>query len=122
MIITEDGLITENQNLPQLENTTETQEENTQDEIFNLKNNEVDENISLNNVTQNSNSNSNVFIDSTQIDSDNSNNDVETNCLALTVRKDYNLSIVKNGFFTTLRVSWKVAVSTFILSLLKFLF
>ena len=47
---------------------------------------------------------------------------VETNCLALTVRKNYNLSIVKNGFFTTLRVSWKVAISTFILNIIKLFF
>ena len=47
---------------------------------------------------------------------------VETNCLALTVRKDYSLSIIKNSFVTTLRVSWKIAISTFILNLLRFLF
>ncbi len=46
----------------------------------------------------------------------------ETNCLALTVRKNYNLSIVKNGIFTTLRMSWKVALSTFILNVLKLFF
>lgn len=45
--------------------------------------------------------------------------DVHSNCLALTVRKDYNLSIVKNSIFTTLRVSWKIAISTFILNILK---
>ena len=47
---------------------------------------------------------------------------VETNCLALTVRKDYSLSIWKNSFITGLRVSWKIAISTSILNLLKFLF
>lgn len=46
----------------------------------------------------------------------------ETNCLALTVRKNYNLSIIKNGIFTTLRMSWKVALSTFILNVLKLFF
>ena len=46
----------------------------------------------------------------------------ETNCLALTVRKNYNLSIVKNSIFTTLRMSWKVALSTFILNVLKLFF
>lgn len=46
----------------------------------------------------------------------------ETNCLALTVRKNYNLSIVKNSIFTTLRVSWKVALSTFVLNVLKLFF
>lgn len=47
---------------------------------------------------------------------------VETNCLALTVRKDYNLSIVKNSILTTFRISWKVALSTFILNVLKLFF
>lgn len=47
---------------------------------------------------------------------------VETNCLALTVRKDYNLSIVKNSILTTFRISWKVAISTFILNVLKLFF
>ena len=46
----------------------------------------------------------------------------ETNCLALTVRKNYNLAIVKNSIFTTLRLSWKVALSTFLLNVLKLFF
>ena len=50
---------------------------------------------------------------------DTENEDNHSNCLALTVRKDYNLSIVKNSIFTTLRVSWKIAISTFILNILK---
>ena len=47
------------------------------------------------------------------------NETVETNCLALTVRKDYNLSIVKNTILTTFRFSWKIAFSTLILNILK---
>lgn len=174
MIINEDGLITENQNIPQLENIEETTGKYTQNEIFDLNSNELDKCINLNNSSINSNLNdSNLYVDPNLYDSQihnitdisqgsqepnelqspqdiqepnilqssqdtqepneshslqdtheepNISNPSEINCLALTVRKDYNLSIIKNGFFTTLRVSWKVAVSTFVLGLLKFLF
>lgn len=43
----------------------------------------------------------------------------ETNCLALTVRKNYNVSIIKNSIFTSLRLSFKVAISTLVLNILK---
>lgn len=139
MIINEDGLITENQNLPQPENIEETQRKNTQNEIFDLESNGINDEINLNNVSENSNATtSSLLLDPVLIDEDSDLsqdsqldkdsqikqssqklNDVETNCLALTVRKDYNLSIIKNGFFTTLRMSWKVAVSTFVLNFIK---
>ena len=47
---------------------------------------------------------------------------VETNCLALTVRKNYNFSIAKNTVFKTIRMSIKVAISTFVLNVLKLFF
>lgn len=47
---------------------------------------------------------------------------VETNCLALTVRKNYNISIFKNTVFTTFRVSCKVAIFTVLLNFLSLLF
>lgn len=42
------------------------------------------------------------------------------NCLALTVKKDYSLSIVKNVVVKTLKNIWRIAVSIFTLNLLKF--
>lgn len=42
------------------------------------------------------------------------------NCLALTVKKDYSLSIVKNVVVRTLKNIWRIAVSIFTLNLLKF--
>lgn len=42
------------------------------------------------------------------------------NCLALTVKKDYSLSIVKNVVVRTFKRIWKVAVSIFTLHLFKF--
>ena len=50
------------------------------------------------------------------------NNLSEPNCLALTVRKDYNLIIVKNIFTSTGRLSWKVALATAILNIINLLF
>lgn len=51
------------------------------------------------------------------------NNDVtESNCLALVVRKDYNLTIVKNVFTATGRLSWKIALITAIINVLNMLF
>lgn len=46
----------------------------------------------------------------------------EPNCLALTVRKDYNLTIFKNVFTKTGRLSLKVALSTLVLNFLRMLF
>ena len=48
------------------------------------------------------------------------NNNV--NCLALTVKKDYSLSIVKHVFFRTWKTTWRVALSVFILNFLSFFF
>lgn len=42
-----------------------------------------------------------------------------TNVLALTVRGDYNMSIAKNAFFKTIRMSLKVAFSTFFLNIAR---
>ncbi|MCI9287781.1 MAG: hypothetical protein HFJ57_07530 [Clostridia bacterium] len=51
------------------------------------------------------------------------NNDIpEPNCLALTVKKDYNLTIVKNVFTTTGRLSWKVILATIAINFLNMIF
>lgn len=42
------------------------------------------------------------------------------NCLALTVKKDYSLSIVKNIALKTWKNFWRIAVSVFTLNFLKF--
>ena len=48
------------------------------------------------------------------------NNNV--NCLALTVKKDSSLSIVKHVFVRTWKTTWRVALSVFILNFLSFFF
>lgn len=51
------------------------------------------------------------------------NDDIpEPNCLALTVKKDYNLTIVKNVFTTTGRLSWKVILATIAINFLNMIF
>ena len=42
-----------------------------------------------------------------------------TNCLALTIQEDHKIVAFKNVFFRTIRMSWKVAVSTITLALIK---
>lgn len=42
-----------------------------------------------------------------------------TNCLALTIQQDHKLTAVKNVFLRSIRMSWKVVVSTITLALIK---
>ena len=64
----------------------------------------------------------NIFEDSNITATSDEKETVETNCLALTVRKDYNFAIAKNTVFKTIRMSIKVAISTFVLNLIKLFF
>ncbi len=45
-----------------------------------------------------------------------------TNCLALTIKEEHKLVAVKNVFFHSLKVSWKVIASTIALHILKIFF
>lgn len=47
------------------------------------------------------------------------NKEPENNCLALTLKKDYSLSIAKNAFIKGIRMSFKVAVSTLFLNIAR---
>lgn len=85
---------------------------NTTDNIE--QNNNQDNNTStLNNVDV-----ANVVQEKSNTQETNSSEVV--NCLALTVKKDYSLSIVKNVVVRTLKNIWRIAVSIFTLNLLKF--
>ena len=125
MVINKDGLITENQNtqdntlLNELDKTNLSEEiknfdlnSNNDNEFsnsieYNQKLDECLKNVVISNNTENitnieSNSitpqnNSSIFDLSSNGD-ENKEKTVETNCLALTVRKDYNFSIAKNIF------------------------
>ena len=70
---------------------------------------------------------------STEVDASNNTAQSETeaqmnesseivNCLALTVKKDYNLSVVKNVVLKTFKNAWRIALSIFTLNFIKFFF
>ena len=42
-----------------------------------------------------------------------------TNCLALTIQEDHKLIAIKNVFLRSIRMSWKVVVSTITLALIR---
>lgn len=62
-----------------------------------------------------------VSTDTTTSESVNLNleNSSTTNCLALTIQKDHKIVAVKNVFFRTIRMSWKVIVTSVTLALIK---
>lgn len=49
----------------------------------------------------------------------NDNIDTKTDCLALTVRDNYHIVVIKNIFKKSFRVSWKVALSIFTINFLN---
>lgn len=51
-----------------------------------------------------------------------SNNEFNTNCLALTIRKDYRLTILSNAINTVKRVSFKVLFNIGMLNFLNIIF
>ena len=149
MVINKDGLITENQNTQDNTLSNELEQTTLNEEIKNFdlnsnNNNEFSNSIEYNqkldeclkNVVISNNAENITNIEPNSITSQNntsisnlsSNEDenkektVETNCLALTVRKDYNFSIAKNTVFKTIRMSVKVAISTLVLNLIKIFF
>ena len=133
MIITENGLITENQDTLQEKTFIDTEETNiTEIDSDNIDLTSNDNNLKYESILSNENVNtkkndtlSSINI-ATSLDSSIEKNtekeSIETNCLALTVRKDYNFSIAKNTVFKTIRMSIKVAISTFVLNLIKLFF
>lgn len=71
--------------------------------------------------------NSSFYIDtlddvSNKLSADNNlinNIDTKTDCLALTVRDNYHMVVIKNLFKKSFRVSWKVALSIFTINFLN---
>ena len=91
----------------------------------NLESNALDDNIITTTDTNNSLENDNIEQSIEKIDTldtsiaDNSNSEI-VNSLALTIKKDYSLTIAKNIFIKTLRSTWKIVLSVFTLNFLKF--
>ena len=57
-----------------------------------------------------------------EITEDVSENAEVSNCLALTIRKDYSISVIRNVFVRTAKGILKVAISIFTLNFFKFFF
>ena len=133
MVINENGLITENQNTPIQKQTAneELKDNNLPKDNFDFESNNqtqidtYEEKIQIQ-ETEDATNDLNVGVQDVQADStleDSAKKEtVETNCLALTVRKDYNFAIAKNTVFKTIRMSIKVAISTFVLNIIKLFF
>ena len=112
-------------------------------QILKTSNDENIENDDLNNIYDNFSEdiNSDISIqnnDQIDIDTDTDNNiktinnatpekinfedSNTTNCLALTIKEEHKLVAVKNVFIHSLKVTWKVIVSTVALHILKIFF
>ena len=112
-------------------------------QILKTSNDENIENDDLNNIYDNFSEdiNSDISIqnnDQIDIDTDTDNNiktinnatpekinfedSNTTNCLALTIKEEHKLVAVKNVFIHSLKVTWKVIVSTVALNILKIFF
>lgn len=106
----ETGLESKTPNI--LEKNVDNTQENTQDNS-NQDNLIDNKDISFDNAENFKNSST------SRIEPEEQNSEV-VNCLALTLKKDYNLSIVKNVVIKTFKNTWRVAISFFTLNFLKF--
>ena len=130
MVINENGLITENQ---ETHDNNLIDNHSTEIENISITNNNITDSSDTSDTIDTSSNNSDncaISATSTNEELENTSNNTtteeseqketaETNCLALTVRKNYNVSIIKNSIFTSLRLSFKVAISTLVLNILK---
>ena len=105
-------------NLVKLDNTTDINNEIFKDvsenDLKTLDTTSVEDSIEdcVEDSVENSTEDSEILEDNSEI----------SNCLALTVKKDYNLSVVKNVVVRTFKGIWKVAISIFTLNIIKFFF
>lgn len=107
-----------------IENITEDIIENvTENEIENIPENgteNIPENVTENGTDTIIENSPEVFEDTPSESIDIKNEDANTtNCLALTIQEDHKLTAIKNVFFRSIRMSWKVAISTITLALIK---
>lgn len=107
-----------------LSNKIETDLESKTPDILeeNIDNNTQENNSSQDNLIDNKDElqvEENTSLDNVETSTETENQEV-ANCLALTVKKDYNLSIVKNVVVKTFKNAWKIALSIFTLNFLKF--
>lgn len=99
------------------ENLEENIDENTNDSTADIISN--DEHEQIIDKANKLDTYDNEFTDNISDNENEKSQTNETNCLALTVRKDYNLSIFKNSVIKTFKVTLKVSLCTFFLNLLS---
>lgn len=115
-VITPEDLVLEN--IEDIESKTSDENSiNEENNIFNDINTTCEEN-------QETSENSSQFLEEPIINNEDEEvsekkETVETNCLALTVRKNYNISIFKNTVFTTVRITCKITIFTIVLNFLS---
>lgn len=87
--------------------------------VFQENEDKLTNNVLQENEVENKNSpevSNNTSSESIEIDSETANT---TNCLALTIQEDHKIVALKNVFIRSIRMSWKVVISTITLALIK---
>ena len=103
----------ENNNLTNIYNNFS---EDIDNDLIITSQNDTDINID-NNTDNSANINKNIIPEKINFEDSNT-----TNCLALTIKEEHKLVAVKNVFIHSLKVTWKVIVSTVALHILKIFF
>lgn len=96
-------------NTQDIEFTVDTIVKNTETTEFLEENNSPEISGTISSESVNSNESVNIEIESANT----------TNCLALTIQKDHKLVAVKNVVIKSIRITWKVIVSTITLGIIK---
>ena len=113
ILSSKESLDTSDANIENISNDSSTDNINTEPEL---------------NTVEKTDANTEKIIESSSEDSNSEAKTVEaevfptTNCLALTIKEEHKLVAVKNVFFHSLKVSWKVIASTIALHILKIFF
>ena len=94
------------------------------DTLEDIQENQISTTVEFEENVDNISINENNLKENLNMDNDNNNikeETEETNCLALTVRKDYGLLILKNGLIKTFHITFKIAFCTLLLNILTLL-
>lgn len=107
-----------------LENIEDIESKTSDENSINEKNNTFNDINTTCEENQETSENSSQFLEEPIINNEDEEvsekkETVETNCLALTVRKNYNISIFKNTVFTTVRITCKITIFTIVLNFLR---
>lgn len=108
--------LSKKENIPELEQDLTEEKNEIQDEISESDSNQEIVEEKTEEIENSPEASDEVPSESVDIKTEDANT---TNCLALTIQEDHKLVALKNVFLRSIRMSWKVAVSTITLALLK---